>query len=66
LRDDGSGPVVTAGSVVSGLGRMFMAFSLLIGYAHKHLLSSLRAPAKQSRNLSVETDWIASSLCSSQ
>jgi len=26
LRDEGSGPVVTAGSVVSGLERMFMVY----------------------------------------
>src|SRR5271169_5912228 len=29
LREEGSGPVVTAGSVVSGLERMFMGSSLL-------------------------------------
>src|ERR1700733_6006576 len=56
LRDAGSGPVVTAGSVVSGLERMFMGSS--VGYCR--LFSSLRAGAKQSR--ATKEIWIASSL----
>src|SRR6202035_5967105 len=42
LRDAGSGPVVTAGSVVSGLERMFMVYPPVNFYFSRCLLPSLR------------------------
>jgi hypothetical protein len=40
LRDAGSGPVVTAGSVVSGLERMFMGSSFVFVYRHPRVTAS--------------------------
>src|SRR3954449_4695345 len=66
FRDEGSGPVVTAGTVLSGLERMFMGSSGLIrmcvrlGEGGEFLLRHCeRSEAIQ--NLSAETVWIASS-----
>src|SRR3954466_478634 len=66
FRDEGSGPVVTAGTGLSGLERMFMGSSGLIrmcvrlGEGGEFLLRHCeRSEAIQ--NLSAETVWIASS-----
>src|ERR1700740_326253 len=48
LREEGSGPVVTAGKVVSGLERMFMRSSLITRCAHGRWLSSLRGAKRRS------------------
>src|SRR3954469_3801166 len=53
LRDDGNGPVVTAGSVVSGLERMFMAYPPVNFVQASCIESSLRGAlaTKQSSSL---------------
>src|SRR5437879_3667800 len=58
LRDDGSGPVVTAGMVVSGLERMFIIYPPLNFYLS---IPSLRAK-RSNPWLSKMVKWIASSL----